>query len=64
MKSITIFIQNNTNYYEVGQKLIKDEKKTDITVSSIKIKRNKIKINLSSGSTLEFVGVKQYIIAK
>ncbi|HEB61969.1 MAG TPA: hypothetical protein ENI82_02350 [Bacteroidetes bacterium] len=64
IKSVTIYIGNDKNYYEVGEKLIIDNKKSDIRVEKIKVKGEKITAYFSDKTILEFNGIKQYIIKK
>ena len=53
IESITIFTPE-TSFFQVGQKLIRDKKETDIAVSKIRTRFGKVKVYLSDGSILNY----------
>ena len=55
MKSITIFTPDKA-HFEVGQKLIRGEKETDIEVLKIKVFFGRVKVYLSDGTTINYKG--------
>ena len=55
IESITIFTPE-TSFLQVGQKLIRDKKETDISVVKIKVLFGRVKIFLSDGKTLNYKG--------
>ena len=53
--SITIFTPDKA-YFEVGQKLIREKKETDVSVVKIKVFFGTVKIYLSDGKVLNYKG--------
>ena len=62
IKSVTIIKPTGEQYFEVGAKILREKKETDITVISIKEKKGII-VMFSNKERLIFRGL-PYIIAK
>lgn len=56
MKSITIYKPDGQASFVVGAQVIKGEETTDVTVKSISVLFDRVKIKLSDGETLIFKG--------